>query len=153
MTAHLKAMDAGTLRTITRGSTKLAGVTRTIKTVKVMDGGVLRTVAIFTGPLTAAASPPSATGAYGGSGALPPQTLTTDLVTAISSGGTAPLTYVWAYLSGDTFSVSHPTSAGTYFSHNFTSFGSRNGVYRCTVTDSLGLTATVDVPVDIEFSF
>lgn len=153
MAAQFRILDNGTLRTPTRLRIMQAGLLRTIKTLKVMDGGTLRTVAIFASPLSVSASPSEATGSFNGSGVFPPQTLTTDLVTAIPSGGIAPYTYAWAYLSGSTFTVSHPTSAGTFFSHNFVAFGTRSGTYRCTVTDSLGSTATVDVPVSIEFSF
>lgn len=153
MAANLKAQDAGTLRTITRGYARLAGVTRTLKTAKVMDGGVLRTVAIFASPLSLTASPAGAANTYESFGMPLPQTLTTDLITAIPAGGLAPFTYAWAYLSGDVFSVSHPTGAGTYFNYTFNAFGFRSATYRCTVTDSVGSTATVDVPISIEFMF
>lgn len=149
----LKIQDAGTLRTITRLAIRQAGVTRQIKTLKVMHGGVLRTVAVFASPLSLSASPAGSSNTYESFGLPLPQTLTSDLITAIPSGGLAPFTYAWAYLSGDTFTVSHPTSAGTYFSHTFNSFGIRSGTYRCTVTDSVGTTATVDVPISIEFIF
>lgn len=153
MAASFKVQNAGTLRTITGGKVRVAGVTRTLKTAKVMHGGSLRTVAIFASPLTVSASPSAAQGDFAGSGALPPQGLETNLVTAIPSGGFAPYTYAWTHVSGDTFTVTNPSSASTYFAHTFTSYGTRSGVYRCTVTDSLGSTATVDVNVLIQFTF
>jgi hypothetical protein len=153
MTALFRILDNGTLRTITRGWVKQAGVLRRLKTGKAMHGGTLRTVAIFADALTASASPLASEGDYTGSGAFPPLFLTADLVTAIPIGGLSPYTYSWTHVSGDTFTLSSPATAGTYFSHNFTTYGTRSGTYRCTVTDSVGITATVDVPVQIQFSF
>jgi hypothetical protein len=55
-------------------------------------------------------------------------------------GGTAPFSYLWEYVSGDTFSPNTSTSSSTTFSKNMTvSIGqtvTNTGVYRCRVTDS-----------------
>lgn len=55
-------------------------------------------------------------------------------------GGTAPFSYLWEYVSGDTFSPNTSTSSSTTFSKNMTvSVGqtvTNTGVYRCRVTDS-----------------
>lgn len=76
---------------------------------------------------------------------------TTTSVTVTPVGGTAPYTYAWSYVSGTTATVTSPTAASTTFSRSASSStgagSSYNGVYRCTVTDSLSNTATVDVTV------
>lgn len=77
--------------------------------------------------------------------------LRTAAVTATPSGGTAPYGYTWTRVSGDTLTIDSPTSASTtfyYFSAAAT--WSVSGVYRCTVTDSTGATATRDITVSIE---
>lgn len=86
------------------------------------------------------------TSAYGfGTG-----TPSTNNVTASVSGGTAPYTYAWSYVSGDTFTTSNPTSATTHWSKSVGINDIFTGVYKCTVTDSLGVTGfdTVGVEVD-----
>jgi len=56
------------------------------------------------------------------------------------AGGTAPYTYLWEYVSGDTFNPNTPTLSDTTFSKIMTvSVGETveaTGVYRCRVTDS-----------------
>jgi len=55
-------------------------------------------------------------------------------------GGTAPFSYLWQYVSGDTFTPNTSTSNTTTFSKNMTvSVGesvTNTGVYRCRITDS-----------------
>ena len=55
-------------------------------------------------------------------------------------GGTAPFSYLWQYVSGDTFTPNTSTSNSTTFSKNMTvSVGesvTNTGVYRCRITDS-----------------
>lgn len=78
-----------------------------------------------------------------------PFTTTTPTVTA--AGGTAPYTYAWAKVSGDTLTVNSPTAASTNFTGSPGIGNILQAVYRCTVTDSAGspATATVDVAVSI----
>jgi hypothetical protein len=86
------------------------------------------------------------TSAYGvGTG-----TPNTNNVTAGVSGGTAPYTYSWTRLSGDIFTVSAATSATTRFSISVGINDIKTAVYKCTVTDNLGVTGfdTVGVEVD-----
>lgn len=107
------------------------------------DGIPGRALSITTG-FRATASPGSRTKV--GSTA----SLTSLSVTVTPINGTAPYTYAWTELAGGTgaITVTSPTAATTTFS--VSGMGdpeSRNRTKRCTVTDNLGATATVDVPV------
>lgn len=136
----LRVMEGGNLRTITSLTVKQAGVLRSIRTVKVMDGGVLRTVATFADPLTVEASPASVSGTQASASAI---LVNTDLTTATPSGGLAPFSYSWAKVSGVGVANS-PAMASTNFGATI-SPGTQTGIFRITVTDSTGQTATDDV--------
>jgi hypothetical protein len=73
-------------------------------------------------------------------------------VTATASGGVAPYTYAWAYVSGDnTFTASAPTAATTRWSASLTQFGQyKESVWKVTVTDSLGTTSIANLFVSVE---
>lgn len=73
--------------------------------------------------------------------------LTTGSVTVTPSGGTGPYTYAWAKFSGDTFTITSPTSASTTFSITLAGDEDAAAIYRCTVTDSVAATYAVDVSV------
>lgn len=70
-----------------------------------------------------------------------------------ASGGTAPYTYSWARVSGDTSIVaSSPSSASTAFQGSCDVDAPPAGaVMRCTVTDSAMNTTTVDVSVSLSY--
>jgi hypothetical protein len=75
-------------------------------------------------------------------------TVTTGSVTVTAYGGTAPYTYAWTKASGDTLSVSAASSAATTFAGTSMTAGlTKSAVYRCTVTDNVAATTTVDVSV------
>lgn len=88
----------------------------------------------------------SPTSAYG----LGTGTPSTNNVTAAVSGGTAPYTYSWTRVSGDVFTTSNPTAATTHWSIAVGINDIKTAVYKCTVTDNLGVTGfdTVGVEVD-----
>lgn len=103
-------------------------------------------------PLTASAFPTTVSGS---DTVVAPDssTATTNSTTVTPSGGAAPYTYAWSYLSGVTATVNSATSATTTFSRtvfidNPGQTINRTGVYRCTVTDSTSQTATADVTVN-----
>jgi hypothetical protein len=74
-----------------------------------------------------------------------------DAVTAVATGGTAPLAFSWAKLSGGSISADTPGAAQTAFTASGLLDGeTRSAVFRCTVTDAHGLTATADVTVTIQ---
>lgn len=78
--------------------------------------------------------------------------ITTNTITVTPTGGVAPYTYAWSYVSGDAVTVLSPTSAATQFRSNTTA----SAVYACTVTDSTGgtpLVAVANVGVSIYNNF
>ena len=105
-----------------------------------MDGDELRTVAQFFSDLSVSVSP-----AYviGGASYFKPTPVTTSTATATPTGGAAPFTYSWVKLSGDGEPLS-PTQAGTKFTATIGT-GTFHGVFRVTVTDAIGQTASADV--------
>jgi hypothetical protein len=73
-------------------------------------------------------------------------------VTVTASGGTPAYTYAWTRLSGaTTITANSSTSATTSFNCTGLVAGEINeAVFRCTVTDSVSATDTVDVSVKFE---
>lgn len=136
----LRIQDAGTLRTITKCTIRQAGIDRNIKTIKAMDGDVLRTVAKFADDLTVSA------GNTFGSDEGP--TSTTNPETATPSGGFSPYTYAWTLQASEgTASVANtPSSATTSFTKTNVPLGTvQTDTWRVTVTDSTGETAFTDI--------
>lgn len=76
-----------------------------------------------------------------------------DTSTATVTGGEAPFAYAWSYVSGSSQIVlSDATSQTATFSSDWPSNinGSRTAIYRVTVTDARGSTATADITVTFE---
>lgn len=105
----------------------------------------------------------SASGSFSGSfsdSIAPPSTVggNTNSVTITQSGGVGPFTYSWAYLSGDNATINSPSAATT--SLNTSGLAAdpalvKNGVFRCTVTDTGNgnQTATIDVNFTASFFY
>lgn len=71
-------------------------------------------------------------------------------VTASGSGGTAPYSYSWVWVSGDSaISANSPSSATTSFAATVSTGDNFRASFRCTVMDAVGATATVNVSVNI----
>jgi hypothetical protein len=100
------------------------------------------------GGLSATASPGRAIGEVTDTNLF--VTVTSNSVTVTPSGGTAPYTYAWTRLSGDSaVAANSPTTATTTFSANVPKWDSREATMQCTVTDSLSATTTVNVLVTL----
>jgi hypothetical protein len=67
--------------------------------------------------------------------------------TATGAGGSGGYTYAWTKVSGDTLTVSAPSSASTNFTRATDS--DYSSIYRCTVTDSLSATAYQDFTINL----
>ena len=80
-----------------------------------------------------------------------PKTITSGSVTVTATGGTPGYTYAWTWLSGGSgITINSATSATTTFDGTNAFNGThKTGTARCTITDSLSATATVDVPVNL----
>ena len=103
--------------------------------------------------LAAAPGAPTITPGYAadGSTANSSGTVTTGTVTASAVGGTAPLSYSWAYVSGNALTA-HPSGASCYWDGTVNqTVPAKSAIWRCTVTDAHGRSATsADVTVSIE---
>jgi hypothetical protein len=120
------------------------GTLRALKTVKVKDsGGVLRTV--FSGLKVS-----SNFSVFSGFGNVEP-IIATPTCVVTPSGGTAPYSYAWTLVGGDNNGVSvaiAPTSNATAFrATGLSEFVPHEAIFRCTVTDSGGVTGSVEVSV------
>lgn len=102
------------------------------------------------GPLSVVASPGDAYGIAIGTTLAGP--VTSNAVTLTATGGTAPYTYLWELVSGDSAVIpDSPNSASTTFSavvyHNQT----KEAVYRGKVTDAAAATQSVTIVVQLTY--
>lgn len=74
-------------------------------------------------------------------------TCTSSATTVTVTGGVAPYTYAWSYVSGDnTMSAVVPTGVSTGFSASLTLDQEKSAVWQCVATDNLG---TPSSPVQV----
>ena len=139
-----RVRNLGELYPAERIRAKQAGVFREIKTVRVMDGGTLRTVARFADDLIVTSSSVDGRGT-----GTEPQTVTTSTAKATVSGGYAPYSYLWQRIAnggGTGSSAQFPASASTNFSKPSVPVDAvYTDTWRVTVTDSTGATATATI--------
>jgi hypothetical protein len=76
--------------------------------------------------------------------------VTTAAATATATGGTPGYSYAWTHVSGDTFTVNSESSASTTFTTTLSAGTFKEGVYRCTATDSVSASASSDITVYAE---
>lgn len=129
---------------------------RRVLRTEVYTGGAWRTGETFIAPLTASAAPSTVNkdreeyltyesgDPYEGDIYNLNQTVIFTQTTAVTvSGGVSPYFYAWERISG-AGEIDTPNSATTFFTKTAANPGS-SGVFRCTVTDAQGGTATVNV--------
>lgn len=93
------------------------------------------------GPLSASVSPFSAYASATEAGQL-----TTNSVAVTASGGTLPYTFAWARVGGSvTSAATVPAGATTAFRRTLVADKSVTETWRCTVTDDVSTSITVDV--------
>jgi hypothetical protein len=138
----MDAYTAGAWRSVGSGDVYIDGQWRRLTRSEAYVGGAWETGDRFLIPLTA-----TGTGEVGGFGYI---YVTTDPATVTPNGGLAPYTYSWVRLSGTYGTATIPTAATTTFYATPPSGSIQTSVFRCTVTDSLGSTATADVTVTFE---
>ena len=139
MAALFRVLHGGTLRRVINMKVKELGVLRNLKTMKVMDGGSLRLVANFVQNMSVTIT--------GNASNLPNYGNDTGLCTANVTGGLAPYSYAWTEDSdpdGINATISSPTNAVTKFTRTTSNDGL--SIFRVTVTDALGTTATDTIP-------
>lgn len=94
-------------------------------------------------PLVLSANPPNHTyGSRTGSG-----TCTSDPVTVTATGGIGAKTYAWTEVTATAAVADSPSSATSTFSATLGMSEELGATFRCTVTDSIGTTATIDIEV------
>lgn len=107
-------------------------------------GGMLIAAMGAASPLSVSLSPTSLYTTRVGNGSV-----TSAAVTATASGGTG-YTYAWTLISGNSYTINSPAAAATTFTTTVSVGFFKSGVYRCTVTDSLGRTAYAEITVEFE---
>lgn len=145
------------LKVIANGATKdaesaqvtVGNAQKRVVRIDAWNGSAWKLAQSFASPLSLTVSPSEVTGAES---SLSPVLVTSGTAYATPAGGTAPYTYAWTKVSGDTLTVTSPSRAFTAFQATLSANDLSNAVYRCTVTDKNGLTAqdTVNVTLSNE---
>lgn len=80
-------------------------------------------------------------------------TATSNIATTTTTGGLEPYTYLWTFVSGDSFTINTATSSSTTFSKTNAVAGNPSfvGTYKCVVTDDNGHTLEDTVVVTLNF--
>jgi len=129
--ARLEAYPATTAKRATR--------------IEAWNGSAWKLVQSFAPTMSLSVTPSVSGESYSPSGGI----IVSDAAFATPSGGVGPFTYAWTRVSGATLTVSTPNLASTSFQANVPASATRNAVYRCTATDSLGTTAFADTAVTL----
>jgi len=142
----IRYQDNATLRAVQSVYYQDANQLRPIRAVYYQDGNTLRLVYP---QLAASASPASASGAVNRPGLV-----TSNAVTITATGAPGTVTYSWSRVSGSTaISISSTTAATVTWSGGVTGLGpTLDAIWRCTITDTITGTTTVNVPVHLEYA-
>ena len=137
---------AGAWVSPTTAEAYVSGQWRALRYGEAYYNGQWRQIVSFVQTLTLSLSPdPLGKGAQA-------DTMTTAACTATPTGGLGPFTYAWTTVSSSGLSgvaINSPSASPTTFTATVTGGEGSTGtaVFRCTVTDSLGSTATDTVTV------
>lgn len=134
----------GSWRSITRSEVYLGGSWRTLTRGEIYKGAAWHPMFTFVSPLTASVSPSSADGSVS---SITTALVTSNIVTVTPSGGLGPYTYS---VTAPGVSVSGPTNAASSFSATLAPGHSISTTADWIVTDSIGSTSGVSVPVYLE---
>lgn len=139
------SLQADTPRPVTAMRVMVNGELRPVAAVSILRAGVLRKAADFRPAFTAQADPDYVRGTRPAGRTGPVFTAST---TAMVTGGTSPFTYSWQRISGDEqLAPASPANATTSFTTR--SQGDYETVFRCTIGDATGKSATTDVIASI----
>ena len=143
----LKVVISGVEKDAVRADVIVNGATKAARRVEVWTGSAWKVGQSFLSPLTAAPVPTSAFGSiYGLPGSV---TVQTNTVTATPSGGQGPYSYAWSIIAGTGVTIVGAPAATVRFRTTM-NIGTKTGTAQCVVTDSLGSTATITVPITLE---
>lgn len=127
----------GAWEDIDSGLVRVGNAWKQLASIRVYVGGAWKEGKTFVPALSLAITPDvGVSGSRTGAGLV-----TTTAATATPTGGLAPYTYAWVNIGG-VGSPNTPASATTTFSATLGSGDDTFGDFQCTVTDSLGTTAT-----------
>lgn len=90
------------------------------------------------GPSAVTVNPDQVSGARN---SMTPALVVSQETTVTATAGTAPFTYAWSQVSGDPMTIANPAGAKTAFSATVPRETSMTGVFKCTVTDALEVSA------------
>lgn len=137
----------GAWRTGKRGQAYVGARWRTLTRGMVYQGGAWRRIFTFVPPIMVSVSPETATGnrlparpSYG--------VVTSNVVTATPSGGTAPFSYQWT-VSGGVTTATAPSQASTAFTAGLAAESADAAMATVVVTDSLGAAASTAIAVEL----
>lgn len=129
----------GAWKEITSGKIFVDGAWKDITRGQVRIGGAWKAIGNLVADLSLNALPVFVTGSRFGAGVA-----TSRIAQATPTGGRGPYTYSWVKTSGLGTPTS-PNTAATAIQHTLGAGQVATGAFRCTVTDSLGNTATATI--------
>lgn len=136
----MRAFLSGQWRDVSSGDVRIGSEWRPLVRAEYFNGTEWKQIVSFVPPLSLSISPTIAGGSIPAAGLV-----TTNSVSAVPTGGQAPFTYLWEFVSGDASSVTTPTTAATTFSSTVAYLENRSATFRCTATDAIGQTATAEI--------
>lgn len=141
----LKVVVGGAEKLAAKADIYISGAKKRVVRIDEWNGSAWKLVQSFLPTISLSVTPN-----VFGSANYPGTTLVTSTVaTATPTGGAGPYTYAWSRVSGAVLSITAPTNASTSFRTTIEAGGSRTATYRCTVTDTNGLTAFDDVNINL----